>query len=119
MTLEWSTSGERHRELRRGSVHASGAAVRAAVCAAVCDNQMGVNFRQSSDTMPLWADAASIYSKRHKYSDQSERSLNVYQPPSFRSASISFTYGAPGKHFIRPVIYGSSNMASPVLFWYL
>jgi len=52
----------------------------------------------------------------HLLPDISIRSRNVYRPPSFRSASIPFTYGGPGKYFIRPVICGSSSMAWPVQF---
>ena len=42
-------------------------------------------------------------------------SHNVNRPSSFRSASISFTVGGPGKHFVSPVIHGSIA-AWPVQF---
>jgi len=47
-------SGKRHRQRRQRGVYMSGTTV----CAAVSATQMGVNFRQFSGTVSLWADAA-------------------------------------------------------------
>jgi len=49
-----AVSGKQHRERRRREIYTSGTAV----CVAVCATQVGVNYRQSSGRVPLWADAA-------------------------------------------------------------